>query len=545
AQRAAASDAKFTLTDESAPIVAEICRRLDGIALAIELAAARVKVFAPRELAQKLDERFRLLTHGSRTALPRQQTMRALIDWSYDLLSKREQRLFRRVAIFVGGCTLEAAEAVASDETIDALDIIDVMSSLVEKSLVVVEPEDGSTRYRLLESTRAFALEKLEESGERDALARRHAEWAADLADRADSSSWTEPTSRWNADYRPEFENARSATAWALAHDEVITAARILAGFVGFYGRFGLHAELRSGHDAVLGRLDADAHPALAARVWSDISSTTYGSRRIDAAQRAVELGERGKDPAVTMRSLSSLAEGLRQAGRLDEAQTANLRTLELSKQSGLTRSRSHAFALNTAGMIAADRGRIDEAQRIFADALALATALGVDVQKTAIRLNMADLEFRAGNTARALELASAIKAEGPGLYSFTSVIAMLVDSAAFKIVLDDIAGARIDAREGLRLARGADSFLTAAAFQRLAIVAARSSDPHRAARLHGFVDGWYRSAGFEREPMEVRMDEILMTALREQLTGSAIETLAADGARLSEDHAVAEALAL
>ncbi|MBV8149047.1 MAG: helix-turn-helix domain-containing protein, partial [Candidatus Eremiobacteraeota bacterium] len=110
AERAAASDAKFRLTDESAPIVAEICRRLDGIALAIELAAARVKVLAPHQLAKKLDERFRLLTGGNRTALPRQQTMRALIDWSYGLLSEPEQRLFRRVAIFVGGWTLEGAE---------------------------------------------------------------------------------------------------------------------------------------------------------------------------------------------------------------------------------------------------------------------------------------------------------------------------------------------------------------------------------------------------------------------------------------------------
>ena len=141
AERARASDAKFALSDESAPIVSEICRRLDGIALAIELAAARVKVMAPRQLAQKLDERFRVLTGGNRTALPRQQTMRALIGWSYDLLSEQEQKLFRCVSIFLGGWTLEAAETVCSDETIDALDVIDLISSLVEKSLVVPEVE--------------------------------------------------------------------------------------------------------------------------------------------------------------------------------------------------------------------------------------------------------------------------------------------------------------------------------------------------------------------------------------------------------------------
>ncbi|MGA8476212.1 MAG: adenylate/guanylate cyclase domain-containing protein [Candidatus Cybelea sp.] len=183
AERARASDAKFALSDDSAPIVSEICRRLDGIALAIELAAARVKVMAPRQLAQKLDERFRVLTGGNRTALPRQQTMRALIGWSYDLLSEQEQKLFRFVSIFVGGWTLAAAEKVCTDETLDALCVIDLISSLVEKSLVVAEVEQDSTRYRLLESTRAFGLEKLEQNGEREMLARKHARWVADLAD--------------------------------------------------------------------------------------------------------------------------------------------------------------------------------------------------------------------------------------------------------------------------------------------------------------------------------------------------------------------------
>jgi predicted ATPase/class 3 adenylate cyclase len=545
AERARVSDGKFTLSDESAPIVAEICRRLDGIALAVELAAARVKVFAPRELAQKLDERFRVLTGGSRTVLPRQQTMRALIDWSYDLLSEQEQRLFRRIAIFVGGWTLNAAETVTGDEKWDALDIIDLTSSLVEKSLVVAEADEGRTRYRLLESTRAFALEKLAQSGEADALARRHAQWAADLADRAREAQRTALTSQWRAEFAPEFENARSAVDWALAHDEVIPAARILAGFSGLYQRHGMLVELRSRLDAVLGRLDADTQPALTARAWNQLASTTYGSRSIDAARRAVELGERCNDPAVTASSLSLLSDGLRQAGRLEEAQTANLRALELSKQSGLTRSRIHWGMLTVAGMIADDCGRFDEARQFYAEALALATALGSDSHETQIRLNAAELEFRIGNAAQALELVSAIRAEGHGLHTFLNVTLSPLNSAAYKIALGDIAGARIDAREGLRLARGADSFLTANAIQHLATVAVRSGDARRGARLRGYADAWYRSEGVEREPTEARTYEILMTALREQLTDAEIEALAAEGAQMSEDQAVAEALAV
>ncbi len=156
AERAAAADDRFALSVENLPVVLEICRRLDGIALAIELAAARVKMLTPRQLAQNLDERFRVLTGGSRTALPRQQTMRALIDWSFDLLSASEQRLFGRLSIFAGGWTLAEVSSVCSDEqlaggALDRWEVFDLLSSLVEKSLVVAEPAGEEQRYRLLE----------------------------------------------------------------------------------------------------------------------------------------------------------------------------------------------------------------------------------------------------------------------------------------------------------------------------------------------------------------------------------------------------------
>ena len=545
AERAAASDAKLKLTDESASIVSEICRRLDGIALAIELAAARVKIFAPRELAQKLDERFRVLTGGSRTALARQQTMHAVIDWSYNLLSEQEQQLFRRVAIFVGGWTLDAAETVAGDETLDALDITDLMSPLVEKSLVIAEAEEGRMRYRLLESTRAFALEKLEQSGERDTLARRHAQWAADFCDRMYEAVLTAPTAQLRAKFAPEFENARSAVDWGLAHDEVILAARTLAGFSGLYQRHGMHAELLSRLDAALGRLDADAQPALAGRAWRELSTVTVGPRSIEATQRAVELGERCDDPAVMAWSLLSLADGLWLAGRLDEAQTASSRALELLKQRGLTHSVIHVGALMNAGVIAHYCGRVDKARQFYVEGLAMATAGGYDHFGTSIRINMAELEFGIGNAARALELVSAIMAEGDGPRSFQIVTSALTSSAQFKIALDDIAGARIDAREALRLARGADWHVTTIAIQHLTTVAARSGDPHRGARLRGYVDASFRSQGYERGPSDTRTYDILMTALREQLTDAEIEALAAEGAQMSEDEAVAEALAV
>jgi predicted ATPase len=163
ADRALAVDRRFVIGDDNARYVGEICRRLDGIPLAIELAAARVNVLSPQQLAQKLDEWFRVLTGGDRTALARHQTMRALIDWSYDLLTEDEQRVFRTLSVFAGGCTLQTATTVCSEDEIVTLERL---SSLVEKSLLQAEPSDGGTRYQLLESMRQYAHERLVERGE-------------------------------------------------------------------------------------------------------------------------------------------------------------------------------------------------------------------------------------------------------------------------------------------------------------------------------------------------------------------------------------------
>ncbi len=531
------------MTDESAPIVAEICRRLDGIALAIELAAARVKVLPPRQLAQKLDERFRVLTGGSRTALPRQQTMRALIDWSYDLLSEREQKLFRRLAIFTGGWTLQAAEAVCSDENLDSLSVFDVLSSLAEKSLVVAEAAEEIPRCRFLESTRAFALEKLAQSEELETLARQHAQWVADLAGRLDESRWTMPTSQHCAEVLPEFENARSAIDWALSHGQTILAARILVSFSNTYRQLGVYTEMRRRLDAVLGGLDADAQPALAARLWHALSYVVFGSRATEAARRAVEFADRCNDPALTAWSLPLLAFTFVQAGRLEEAQAANDRALRLTKEHGLTHSRLHGVALNIAGAIAFVRGLFDEARKFYTDGLSLEAALGDEEGERIVRINMAELEFQIGNTARALELVSAITSSAAELSADRAYA--LNNSAAYQIALENLAGARIAGRQALRLARGAIARQTTVAIQHLATIAARSGDPRRGGRLRGYADAWYRGQGNERGPTEARTYEKLMAALREHLSDAEIEKLAAEGAAWSEDRAVEEALAV
>jgi predicted ATPase len=176
ADRAAAARPGFRVTSQNATAVAAICRRLDGIPLALELAAPKVRALPPEQLLGRLEDRFRLLTGGSRTALARHQTLRAAVDWSHDLLTDQERRLFARLAAFAGGWTLEAAEAVGAGDGIEADAVLDLLIRLVDKSLVVADEQpDGAARYRLLETLHQYARQRLTAGGEADAVRGRHA----------------------------------------------------------------------------------------------------------------------------------------------------------------------------------------------------------------------------------------------------------------------------------------------------------------------------------------------------------------------------------
>ncbi|HEX6442808.1 MAG TPA: hypothetical protein VF007_11520, partial [Stellaceae bacterium] len=216
-ERARAAEPHFAPDRRLMATLASICRRLDGIPLAIELAAARASALGIEELAACLEDRFGLLTGGRRTALPRHQTLRAALDWSYALLAEPERVILRRLAVFVSSFSLRAAGAVAASPELAPSQIIDGLSSLVSKSLVTVELGAQVTRYRLLDMTRAYALEKLGESGEPETLARRHAEYYRDIFERAEAEWNTRPAAEWLADYGPRIDNLRVALDWAFS----------------------------------------------------------------------------------------------------------------------------------------------------------------------------------------------------------------------------------------------------------------------------------------------------------------------------------------
>jgi predicted ATPase/class 3 adenylate cyclase len=238
-ERATAAHSKFSLKDQNASAIAQICHRLDGIPLALELAAARVGIFSPEEIAARLGDRFKLLTGGSRTALPRQQTLRALIDWSYDLLSDEEQMLLRQLSVFASGWTFEAAEGVCSN-----LDVLNLLTQLVNKSLVMADEQETSTRYRLLETIRQYARDKLLEAGESEQVRTRHLDFFLKFAEEAESYMNGPQEMEWRMFLDAEYDNLRTALEWGMEND-VDKVLRLGGALHLFWERHGYEVEGR------------------------------------------------------------------------------------------------------------------------------------------------------------------------------------------------------------------------------------------------------------------------------------------------------------
>ena len=233
--RTTAAQPGFRVTNDNAPAIAGICHRLDGIPLAIELAAARVKVLSVEEIMARLDDRFRLLTGGSRTALPRQQTLRAAIDWSYNLLSEPERLLFNRLSVFMSGWTFTAAEAICPGEGIENYEVLDLLTSLVDKSLVVTEEEVGKTRYHLLETVRQYTRDELLESGEAESLRDRHLDWFLGLAEESEPELRGPDQVEWLDRLEVEHDNLRAAIEWSLGREETEKGLRIAGSLWWFW----------------------------------------------------------------------------------------------------------------------------------------------------------------------------------------------------------------------------------------------------------------------------------------------------------------------
>jgi predicted ATPase/class 3 adenylate cyclase len=539
--RATAADTRFVLTDDMVPIVAGICRHLDGIPLAIELAAARVKVLSIPNLAQRLNERFKILTGGSRDLLPRQKTLSALIDWSYNLLTAQEQQLFTRLGIFAGGFSLDAVTAVYGGDGLDEIKSFDLLASLADKSLVVADTSGEFERYRLLESTAAYALDKLA-LGERARLARRHAEYYRVQADAADERDSTGSTLAWIASVDLELDNYRAALEWALTQgNDAVVGGAIAGALSRLWYAGGLAVEGRYWIGLALERVSDAEHPRIAAKLWLTLSYFSSGKREHDAAERSMQLYESLGDVLRAARARRSLAFALHQMGRRDEARDEIARALTALRACGDKLGVAHG--LNVQASIEWARGDLHTARELYAQGLAASKALGDDAAAAVVLNNMAELDFADGHPEQALRFVSEALEINVRSKDSRNIALAHNSSAAFRIALGDLTGARASAREALRWARQAGVELsTAISLQHLAVLSGLSGDPRRAATLLGYVDAQYRELGIEREATEKKGCDALLTMLREQLSEDEIANLAARGAAWSEDRAVEEA---
>jgi len=550
-ERASAVNPRFEATAENASQIEEICERIDRIPLGIELAAARLKVLSPQRLLQMLDERFRLLTGGDRSALPRHQTMRALIDWSYDLLDEREQSLFRKLSVFAGGFRFEDAVTAFRDDTTDEIAILDVLSSLVDKSLLQAEPCE---RYRILESTREYARERLVALGEEEAASRAHAAAFLALAQEFDEMWETTPDRAWHERGERELENFRAAIAWSLGSGaDVPLGQRLASTFVTMWGSFG-EAEADRWVERGIALIDERTPPSLIANLELAHARLIVGFAEAragrPAAERALEryrtLGDEVRaGHAKRIIGFALVAEGDVAGGSamLDEAlftaKTAKARRLAILALLGLAHARDVA-------------GDGDRARELYAEALDIAEALGAERQGAGIRCNLAETLFRCGDVARALELVETAceTYRALGLPTCKAVI----NVAAYAIALDRFDEAREAAKEALTAALDLQyRVIVVLALQHLAAVAALKPNVAadagaaqiRAAHILGFVEARLRALDAARDFTERQEYDRLSARLREVLDEAAVRKHSEEWKEWNEDRAVAEAMSV
>jgi predicted ATPase/class 3 adenylate cyclase len=404
--RAGAVQPSFKLDADSAAAVASICRRLDGIPLALELAAARTRALSVQAIAERLKDRFRLLVSGDQTVLPRQRTLRALIDWSFELLSEPERVLFRRLSVFAGGWTLESAEAVCADEGLDSAEVLDLLAQLVQKSLVVMEP--GGARYRMLETVRAYALERLQQANEEARVRAHHVEHYLALADEARLQLVGPSQAEWLDQLDRERENLLQAHDWCGRATECgahgLQLVFVLKNYWRIRGLVGLG--LRVTVEA-LRRESARQRGFERCRVLCDAGQLTYFAGDLDQARIYLE---ESLDIARELRDSGRLAAVLQPLGMVYMALGESAKALA-TYESAVTLARELgeprrlAAALNALAQQHQVHGRLHEADALFSQVQAICQGLGDQESIAIASLNRAMVAINLGGCSGAQQI--------------------------------------------------------------------------------------------------------------------------------------------
>jgi predicted ATPase/DNA-binding CsgD family transcriptional regulator/Tfp pilus assembly protein PilF len=545
ADRATAVRPGFALDTDNAGAVARLCRTLDGMPLAIELAAARVGALSVGQIAARLGDRFQLLALGDRTAPARQQTLRAAVDWSYELLSEPEQVLLRRLAVFAGW-NLDMAEQVCADDAIPAEQVLDLLAALIDKSLVTLDGQlEGDARYRLLDTIREYAAGRLDASGEGPAIRLRHRDYMLRLMEGIVSVAFVRGDPPWPvrvALYRralAERANCRAALVTCLSRGDTDEGLRLCTGMRSPWIAYGDATEGASWFDRFLGA-DGEVRPGVRARALmarAELAFEQQDYAAADACARAgLDLcraaGEGGAATALRVLAVVSL-----RAGRHEDALASIGAAAEAARGDG--DSWEEGLALAVEATIRAHQGRLDEAQRAFTEAL--------DLLRDNNGWGVAQALYGFGSLARARgDHADALARFGDALALYREIDARpeiarcLLGIGWVALSQGDLPLARSSLTESLQLSLATGQRLAVArGLEASAVLAAAGGDPARAAKLHGAALALREAAGHAPSALaRSRLDGLLRSA-DGQLDQPTVSALIAEGSATSAHEAV------
>jgi predicted ATPase/class 3 adenylate cyclase len=543
AERARAAQPDFVVT----PAVADICARLDGLPLAIELAAARVKLLAPEAMVGRLQRRLQLLVGGARDLPSRQQTLRATLDWSHDLLDPAEQRLFARLAVFAGGCTLEAAETVCDDGDLGVA-VLDGLVSLFDKSLL--RRQDGDItepRLLLLETIREYAWERLLASGDADALAARHAAHFLALAEEAEPQLWRAGQERWFQQLDLEHDNLRAALTWSLARPDPEMAMRLAGALGAYWEARGQIVEAHRWLDAALAA--GPASPLSRARALMAKSRLLLiieedAGRAQHVLEESLALFRQTDEARWIAVTVCHLAQAARRLGEHGRADALFEEGVELARGQG--DPWVLALALNNRGDDLIEHlGDFARARPMLEESLSLRRALGEKRGLALTLLNLGALTLREGHIEQAVPLyeESLALAREVGLIPHTAWALAGLGLAAVYQGADNRALPKL--RESLQLARDMrDRYTIAECLSALASVAAGRAELLRAARLWGAAERLHQLLG-AAPPSTRSLHNDRLAAVREQLGAEAFQRALTEGRNMPTDQAIDDALAV
>jgi predicted ATPase len=543
-ERAQAVNPSFAVTDANTAVLAEICRRLDGLPLAIELAAARTRLLSPQALLSRLERRLPLLKGGLRDRPARQQTLWATIDWSYDLLEASEQVLFARLAVFVGGCPLKAAEAICNLE--GDLDVPTSLDALVDQSLVQSrEGIDDDPRVELLETVREYALERLSERSEANAIGRRHAEYYLELAEQAESELKGPQQEAWYQQLDADLDNFRAALAWSVAQQDAQMTARLAWTLTDLWDSRSHLSEGLRWLDAALEQRDNLSRPALAKALFGKAYLLLYATNHHGQAHTLLEesllLFKELGDTTLTISALSMLGWAAEQAGEVERGLALREQAVALAR--GQNDRLNLATALSNLGLPLLMTDDHARARAPLEESLALCRALG-DLKGIASAIDaLAMLELDEGDHTQASSMMEEALALARRIGHVRDATIYLVDLGIVGLHKGEHGRAATLFQEGLRLARQGDNkILIAVCLWGEAVTAAAQGQPVRAVRLWGAAANLgYKliTPSFAVRPLEDRF----LPSLRDTLGENEFRTQWAKGEAMRLEDSIACAL--